>query len=331
MKKRSLQKATIVITSLFALIANTYAAEQAMFERTKTYCFGRYLVDMPNEAELAGEGNSYKELQIKSKKMSSELFEKTIKEQEGILKNEKNTRSYKYVETRFAGNKNQRMIVSSRFAFNDKAFGIDTYKRTTNGYSFITSDRSFDDVRINDILNGYEQYLNQVRYRPQNEIPKEPGFCFENGFVANDGKTQQVEAASLYFVLKNHPYVKIRIESNVYFKQEQSLLERIHASGIIKKIGQKLKYNKEGKRNINGLNGEEALTALPSDDETGIAHIFTWETLGEIGNPLLPSINLEIKTGESGGGQTLPSTLSNQEAMALYEAIVKTIRIRPSN
>ncbi|AMC36614.1 hypothetical protein VN23_19470 [Janthinobacterium sp. B9-8] len=302
-----------------------------MFEKTKTYCFGRYLVDVPNEAELASEGNSYKELKIQSKKTSSEIFEKIIKEQEELLKNEKNVRSYKYVETRFAGNKNQRMIVSSRFAFNDKAFGIDTYKKVTNGYSFITSDRSFDDVRIKEILAGYEQYLNQVRYRSQSEIPKEPGFCFENGFVANDGKAQQAEAASLYFVLKNHPYVKIRISSDVYFKKYKTLLERMDESGVKKQFLNKIKTVKQGPREVNSLKGEESLDVFPSDDETGVAHAFVWETLGEVGNPLLPSIHLEVNTGEAGAGQHFPATLSNREAMALYEAIVKTIRIRPSN
>ncbi|WP_233702284.1 T6SS immunity protein Tli4 family protein [Iodobacter ciconiae] len=322
----------IASISLLALAANSYAAEQTMFEKTKTYCFGRYLVNVPNEAELKNEGNGYLSSSgIKTLKTTKADINKLITLKEFELTNEKDKKDYILSESQFKNNDQQRMIISSATRYGSTAYGIDTFKYLDQGYAATTSDRSYGAQYIKSVITEFEDYLNQVRYRPQNEIPKEPGFCFENGFVANDGKTQQVEAASLYFVLKNHPYVKIRIESNVYFKQEQSLLERIHASGIIKKIGQKLKYNKEGKRNINGLNGEEALTALPSDDETGIAHIFTWETLGEIGNPLLPSINLEIKTGESGGGQTLPSTLSNQEAMALYEAIVKTIRIRPSN
>jgi catechol-2,3-dioxygenase len=61
---------------LLALAANSWAAEQVMFEKTKTYCFGRYLVDVPNEAELASEGNSYKELKIHSKKRVVKFLKK---------------------------------------------------------------------------------------------------------------------------------------------------------------------------------------------------------------------------------------------------------------
>lgn len=109
------------------------------------------------------------------------------------------------------------------------------------------------------------------------------------------------------------------------------MLERIDESGIRKQFSSKIKTVKKGTREVNALKGEESLDVFLSDDETGMAHAFVWETLGEVGNPLLPSIHLEVNTGDAGAGQHFPATLSNQEAMALYEAIVKTIRIRPSN
>ncbi|AZN35282.1 T6SS immunity protein Tli4 family protein [Iodobacter ciconiae] len=335
MKKRSLQKATIVITSLFALIANTYAAEQTMFEKTKTYCFGRYLVNMPAEVELKNFGNKYYATIIELG-TGREAFKKAITEKTELLKNETWKGGFKYSSSEFDGNEDQRILISKANLYGDIAYGIDTFKimpsnKPGAGRYFYTSGKGYDDIRINEIISQYKLFLSQVRYRPQNEIPKEPGFCFENGFVANDGKTPQVEAASLYFVLKNHPYVKIRISSDVYFKQYKTLLERIDESGIRKQFLNKIKTVKKGPREVNSLKGEESLNIAPSDDETGVIHAFVWETLGEVGNPLLPSIHLEVNTGEAGAGQHFPSTLSNQEAIALYEAIVKTIRIRPIN
>ncbi|MDW5416658.1 T6SS immunity protein Tli4 family protein [Iodobacter sp. CM08] len=186
------------------------------------------------------------------------------------------------------------------------------------------------DKRINEIIDQYKTLINQTRYRAEKEIPKEPGFCFENGFVANDGKISQAEEASLYFVLKNNPYVKIRISSDVYFKQHKPLLERTDETGIRIKFASKIKTFKRGNREVSTLKGEEILDRFPSDDEAGVAHSFVWETLGEVGNPLKASIHLEVNTGEGGGGQLFPSTLTDQEVMALYETIVKSIRIRPT-
>jgi hypothetical protein len=61
----------------------------------------------------------------------------------------------------------------------------------------------------------------------------------------------------------------------------------------------------------------------------GTAHLLAWETLGEIGNPLTPGLSLRIYTGEGGAGETLSSSIGTQEVVAIYEAVVKSIRVRP--
>ncbi|TDR72437.1 T6SS immunity protein Tli4 family protein, partial [Paludibacterium purpuratum] len=52
-------------------------------------------------------------------------------------------------------------------------------------------------------------------------------------------------------------------------------------------------------------------------------------TQGDLSNPLKPNIHLEITSGEGIAGVTSPSSLSTQQIQALYDTIVKTIRIRP--
>jgi len=47
---------------------------------------------------------------------------------------------------------------------------------------------------------------------------------------------------------------------------------------------------------------------------------------------LKPSIHLEVSTGEgSGGGVTVPSSLTDKQTMALYEQVLNSIRIRPTH
>jgi len=222
------------------------------------------------------------------------------------------------------------MIVSVVRAFGDDIYAIDTFKDISKGYMLTTSKNSFADVYISKMKEQYEMYLNQVRYRSPTEIPIDPGFCFENGFVANDGKNAKPEHSSLSFSLKGHPDVSIVISSDTYFKQEKSLLIRRKESGIEERFPGKIHKIREGKKEVNGMQGEEAITYFPSDDETGVAQNLVWETLGEVGNNLKPSIHLEISTGELVAGETGVSSLSNKEAVALYDTILKSIRIRPS-
>ncbi|WP_293935246.1 T6SS immunity protein Tli4 family protein [Iodobacter sp.] len=319
-----------LFVAILGFNTNTYAVEPTMFENTKTYCFGRYLVDVPVAAELKNYGNSYIATKIDILKANSVKFEEMAAEAESKLKGKTQKEDAKLVEVKYPNSKENRIIVSVLTAFGSDIYGIDTFKYAGNGYVFKTSGETFSSKLIEKTKIKYDTYLNKVRYRNEKEIPSEPGFCFENGFVANDGKTSQAEEANLYLVLKNNPYVKIRISSDVYFKQHKPLLERTDETGIRIKFASKIKTFKRGNREVNTLKGEEILDRFPSDDEAGVAHSFVWETLGEVGNPLKASIHLEVNTGEGGGGQLFPSTLTDQEVMALYETIVKSIRIRPT-
>jgi hypothetical protein len=299
----------------------------------QTFCFGRYLIDVPTNAVLASSGNQYlSEDGIESKRMSKEDFWKMISEREKVLKQQTNPGLDKYFATHFANDKDKRMLVSIAKPFGDTSYGIDTYKFTASGYAITTSSTALDDKQIKDILISYEGYLNHVRYRSVREIPSEPGFCVDNGFVANDGKVSQNEQASLYFKLKDHPDVGIRVESEVNFKAVKPMLARIKEQevGAIADLLRRVKSMRQGERVINGMHGEEALDRGPSDEQIGYAHSLAWETVGKVGDPLHPLIHFEIITGGAEGGTTTPSSMSDKEVIALYDRIVSTIRIRPT-
>jgi hypothetical protein len=57
--------------------------------------------------------------------------------------------------------------------------------------------------------------------------------------------------------------------------------------------------------------------------------MFIWDTTGEIGNPLKPGLHLEVETALEVDGAETPSSLTTEQAVALYEAVVKSIRMRP--
>lgn len=325
-------------------VVPVFAEESPMFEKMKTYCFGRYLVDIPVDAVLIGFGNKYRSVSIESKRSSQSALDQSIENQINALKMGSSAAGYYKFNREERLNKNSTLLLGYKVAFGDAMYRIDSFK-FDRGYAFTTAGESYNDKKIDEIVGAFKSYLSNVRYRSDREIPSEPGFCFENGFVANDGKTSQPEHASLSFKLKNNPDVWVRISSYVYSKQETPLLQRIDdgdkkleektkfvpgASELLAQLDSQSKKLKAAERTINNMSGQEVWNEYPSDDRTGIDHHFIWETLGEVGNPLKPGIHLDISTGRPVKGDPTHSSLTTKQVQTLYEAIVKTIRIRPT-
>ncbi|AXE33727.1 T6SS immunity protein Tli4 family protein [Chromobacterium phragmitis] len=315
-----------IILALMLLASTTvHAAESPMFDKMKTYCFGRYLVDVPYEAELKGQGNKYIDDSIQVTKMS----EAALKEQIAKKLINLNKKAYPYYSfNREIKGSNGVILLGYKEAFKDPMYSIDSFK-WERGIAFITSGTAYDDKTINLTVDRFNDYLKNLRYRSEREIPMEPGFCIENGFIANDGKVPQYEQASLAFQVKNNPDVWVRVESMVLSKSQPSLLMRIKESKMDLKYPGKIKRVREGALEVNGMKGEESLAYFSSDDNTGEAQQFRWEAQGEINIPTKPFIYLEINSGEGVAGVTGSSSLSTKQIQNLYNAIVKTIRLRP--
>jgi hypothetical protein len=306
-----------------------YAAEPQMFEKMKTYCFGRYLVDVPYEAEPKGQGNTYLSTTIKTEHGGETLLRQKIENRLNELKEGKTASERFLLNREIEPSKTSHLLLGYKEAFGSLMYSIDSFK-WDRGWIFTTSRAPYDDKKIDSIIARFNDYLKSVRYRSDREVPKEPGFCIENGFISNNGKTPQFERASITFSLKNNPDVWFSVESIVLSKSQPSLLTRIKESKIDSRLQGKIKRVREGKLTINGMIGEESLVYFPSDDGRGEAQSFTWETQGEIGNPLKPNIELAITSGEGVAGVTGVSSMSTKQIQALYEAIVKTIRLRPT-
>lgn len=315
---------------LTGLALDAYASEPNMFDHMKTYCFGRYLVDIPVQAKLINAGNKYGNAAIEARRLSLEEFNALVdKRISGLKAKDPALGIYRYdSEIKLA--ERARILLSKEEAFGSLLHRIDSFK-LDNGIAFLVVDDPYEADEIGEAIERQKQYLSNVRHRQPDEIPREPGFCFGEGFVANDGNSRQAERATLAFEMDNNRDVWIDLSSDVYFRQEKSLLARFSESNIKERFPGKIQEISVKPRAINGMDGEELLAAFPSTDETGLTQDFTWETLGSVGDPLHPGIHLNITTGRGVAGRRAPSSMTTSQVRELYEAIVKTIRLRPTD
>jgi hypothetical protein len=293
----------------------------------RTECFGRYLVDLPTVSKIIGYGNKYISSEIVLKKITKIEFDDIVRKRHDELNAPQEKDDQKLRVVGFSDSKTKRLFMSYANVFGGDNFEIDTFNYAMPNVAFFSSAQAVSARYIDNIQQKYVEYLNNVNYRSDKSIPHLPGFCFKDGFVANDGLKPQYELITLAFELKDHPDVHIVVESEVLFSKTDSLIDRTGKSGLFSLFDGFTTLRKR-ERNVNGMVGEEVLTRFKSD-EGGNAHKFRWETMGELSNPLKPDIYIDFQTGFKPGGGSVNSSLSDKEAIALFDRIVSSIRIRP--
>ena len=189
--------------------------------------------------------------------------------------------------------------------------------------------------KIDSVLQRLEtRLLPNLRARKPNEIPSEPGFCIEKGFIADDGKTPQHEYAELNFRFKQWPDVTVSVYSRTNGdKLEDSLLTRIKKPLPLEfaEAAKGIKTFRQGKRVIGPHQGEEVLDALPTGHGYPVHH-FVWDVAGEPRSIFTPHIHIELGTGSgrSINQRYMQPSLTDKQAIELYDRIVNSIRLRPT-
>jgi hypothetical protein len=88
---------------------------------------------------------------------------------------------------------------------------------------------------------------------------------------------------------------------------------------------------RQGDREFNGCKGYEFLVRKPSQGGGKGDHEFVFECGGEANNELQPSFDIQLDTGagERQAAMVTPG-LSDEEAVALWDTLIGSIRVRPT-
>lgn len=310
----------------------------ALFAKTKPVCFGRFVIDVPEEAQViwgraafAGnfkvlEGGAQTVLELANKKR---LELQAIKHDESpgtLLVNE-------VVEP------NHRITLF----FREGPFDIDGYNAwtylkvephgfiSTHGASLLEADGP--NFTPEAVKQKTDYVSKNIRARAPDEIPAEPGVCLDHGFIADaSGKYQEI--FQIGFRFPSLPGVSFSVSSNKDAQRDPPLTERAkNLSKIVKgteyEAGlEQLKVLREGKRQVGPWQAEELLHAF-DDKVEGRHQEFMIESQGVQYDENQPLWTAQLQTGVVGnraGGQA--SELSDKEAMALWNTLLNSLRLR---
>jgi hypothetical protein len=315
-----------------------------MTEKMRTVCVGRYLVDVPVQAEVSMSHERIDGFAIETVEESEAQFLARVAAREaeidalgseagpqgpgGIVEARDLRipgmvgRTLVYGRTRSHGFEQGRRVDAEWVSVESHAH--------TNGLSISLSAEYVDDTDA----KAAEALLAQLRLRGEDEIPSVQGFCISRGVFAEPLPSHKTEHVAMHVGLPGHPDLALSLISMPGGGSDPSLLARAAATDASVSADALLRISKlrERKRNVNGIDGEEVLIRAREFNFT-TTYGFSWETPGMEDDPLQPYLSLELQTGvsERAGGKPVDTSLHEDALLTLWDTIAASIRLRKND
>lgn len=189
---------------------------------------------------------------------------------------------------------------------------------------------------IHQNLKDDVEVFKHLRARKDDEIPTEPGICIDGAFSTLDTPYESIEFGvrltdfpDVHFSFQSIKSGNLGMELELKKDLEEGK-QNARATGLGAWV-KKLKVLRLGKRTVNDWHGEEMLLHVPSGNGKPSYHKFVFRALCIEGDPLHPYVEMTLDTGvvENQSASKEPS-LSDEEALALWDKLLNSIRVRPN-
>ncbi|MDO8071972.1 T6SS immunity protein Tli4 family protein [Janthinobacterium sp. SUN176] len=310
---------------------------EVLFLKTKIVCFGRYAIEVPQEAKLIYGNISFpSRIEI----VKGGIIARDEKISEDIKKIKTNNPSSEIISSENGPIENswQFRYFDNKFSKEDGNVFFKTYINKGD-ITFILSGSTPKGGTITNTATTQLIRANSLRLRNHDEIPEEPGHCLEGGHMSDSSySVQEMADAGLYF--PSFPDVTFSVTSNkdaygdyppaeyeAKVRGELSLLARIQRA----KDQQGKNYPartllREGKRDVQHWHGEESLIR-----RTDGVHDFEWALVGtplDIAYPSVLEASMYTKVAHNMVGAAEAASLSDEEAIALWDKLLSGLKFR---
>lgn len=178
--------------------------------------------------------------------------------------------------------------------------------------------------------NHVFELLTNFRGRAEDEIPTEPGLCLPRGFIR--GKARDEERSKSRFRLEHHQDVQFTIRTNSSFAGTDTLLQRHRQieDALSKTDGGRT--IRKGKVTLRNMDAEEWLMTGPRPVTEAHGHVFTLEGNALSDDVKTPFVRLNMETANPlpNDGEIERASLTDAEALAVWDAVSRTLRPRPN-
>ena len=351
-RKRGWRELIVLLAALAC--AGTWAAGQVrsirdrsevakMTEKMKTICVGRYLIDVPSQADVGISREMMSGFTIDAVQETEAVFRERVAAREADIGAHRAPDAgqpggmVEARDLRIPG-----MIGRTLIYGRDRTYGFEGGRRVDVEWVSVESHAHLGDLSLTlsmkyaneDDAKLAEALLAQVRLRDEQEIPTVAGFCIAKAIFVEPLPSHRNEQVAMSLGLPGHPDLSLVFFSLAGGKPTPGLLARTADVDAAASADELLRVSKlrEGKRSVNGIDGEEVLERVRELNFT-TGYGFNWEVPGRDDDLLQPFLSLELLTGnnERPGGKPVDSSLHEDAVLALWDSISSSIRLRKSD
>lgn len=291
----------------------------------RTLAIGRHLVDVPVDAALVAQWR-FNNKPFKSLAIQNEAdFKRQIAKRESDLRSAKHRSKGAMFIERVDSLHGGVMLIAWEDSESEILNSYDAFFRAQD--KAVVYSGGFDPAKKQVVLRNFES-MQDWRALTPDQIPSEPGYV-AGGMLLVDTDFNY-ESWSLYIKLANKPDVSLEVRSFVVgnVKPDQTLRKR--AGGILVGMlgmaaGLHRLRNRE--RKVGPIWAEEILVAGTQDGKRGYG--FKWEAPGKADSLTEPQLNIALEVSESAYKTNAESFKDDDEALALWDTLVESIRLRP--
>lgn len=314
-----------------------------MTEKMKTVCVGRFLIDLPEEAQVELAQARIHGFDIATSNESGEQFQKRLAVREAQLKakpdrlgGDRNLESVKQVKNG-SGMTGKIFVHGRTVSEGTAANGLDLERYRYEGvavealvHASGTSVELVADNYSPERIENLSKLVAQLVPNPENKGPTEPGFCVDRAYVRDPLKAEQNERVLMFARLPSHPDIEFVLILAAGLKpDEEGLLERDLAADEQAPLIERVRISKlrAAPRTIGGILGDELVRGATEDNDARV-YSFWWEVNGTEDNIFVPHLVFKMNTGKSDNGP-VPTSMSEAAALSLWDKISSSIRLRP--
>src|SRR5450830_353071 len=318
----------------------------------KTRCVGRYLIDLPADVQTSGSA-TLQGVQVSTAKMTQQAFLKDMQQRETELRGMKHLKGslFFYGDSEAYVNKSRAAAIRKEgiwyFIHMGEIYAADTRRiievyKWDKGYRLQLQIRTWDysnsdSKNAKEMGNEVPRNLSLVfdlargfRGRADDDIPTGPGVCIEGGFIA--GAASDKERIDTDFWSTSKPDIRFNITTDSSHGEADTLLQRGD------QINEALKLRKggtvrKGSVDLPNLSQPEEWLMSGITNSKIAGHHFALEANSRNSSEKTPLMILEMDNGVFPSNipeaERTKASLTEGEAVALWDAVSRTIRVRP--
>jgi hypothetical protein len=327
---------------------------EALFETTRSVCFGRFMIDVPETAQVAwGPADvPYKMITYPGEgpKLQAEIAAKIEK----ITSEKHNEEPSMLIGVFDSVNPESKIVVGYQSSIDAFFAQLHSYIRLgqtafvqsiPSSGLFVTdksnpsrSNRKHDKTAYKQDVDELQDTARRLRLRAADEAPSDHGICIEGGFISSPLDYAH-ERIGIGFRFPEYPDASFSVEVMSRDEPDQyATLEKSREAGRrmaefrgMGKIYSQNKMLRMGKRRIGQWEGEEGLMRLAGHGATPSTHQFKFLMPGVGMDMLRPYVRIDLFTGvRKNDPASIPPGLEDEEVIALWDKLTSTIRVRPT-